>query len=246
MALHLAGEERVVRERDAQTEKWFSILHGLYSEQKASFKILSIKLPTYSFRLHLNKNEDHYSTSKLKSLLWFCLSLSPPLSSLISLCWYLHVNHFCLSAFLSFFPHSIYMSVASAAWWRCVAMKVICSVTVRPFYQLLLSSILVREYWWQWNQGAVKTFCKLLCQWRWYGFHVATVLFHSPVEEVQHLCPFLLVLVKLCSHSKSLCKLTSLAWGVCWTILYSDFILVLVAFGIAVLSVHYTPSKLLW
>lgn len=67
VALHLAEEERAARERDAQTEKWFSILHGLYSEQKASFKILSIKLPTYSFKLHLNKNEDHYSTSKLKS-----------------------------------------------------------------------------------------------------------------------------------------------------------------------------------
>lgn len=87
-------------------------------------------------------------------------------------------------------PHSIYMSVACAAWWRCVAMKVICSVTVRPFYQLLFSSILVSEYWWQWNQGAVKTFCKLLCQWRGCGFRVVTVLFHSPVKEVQHLCPF--------------------------------------------------------
>lgn len=172
VALHLAGEEGRGRGMLLKSRVLFPFFTGSYSEQKATSKILSIKLPGYSFKLHLNENEDHYSTSELKSLLSLWLSLplsvfpSRSLSSLPSLRWYLHVNDFCVSGFLSlslFFLPPIYMSVAFAAWWCCVAMKVICSVTVRPFYQLLLSSILVSEYWWQWNQGAVKTFCKLPC-----------------------------------------------------------------------------------
>lgn len=172
VALHLAGEEGWGRGMLLKSRVLFPFFTGSCSEQKATSKILSIKLPGYSFKLHLNVNEDHYSTWELKSLLSLWLSLplsvfpSRSLSSLPSLRWYLHVNDFCISAFLSpslFFLPPIYMSVAFAAWWCCVAMKVICSVTVRQFYQLLLSSILVSEYWWQWNQGAVKTFCKLPC-----------------------------------------------------------------------------------
>lgn len=159
-------------ERDTHKEQSvISILHESHSEPKASSKILSIKLPAYSFKLYLNENEDHYSTSKLKSLLslWLCLSLCYP-SPYVSLSFISHQPRLvftcqwllckCLSLF---FLSPIYMSVAFAAWWCCVEMKVICSVTVRPFYQLLLSSILVSEYWWQWKQGAVKKFCKLSC-----------------------------------------------------------------------------------
>lgn len=161
--------------RGMLVKKGVLFLYGLHSEPKASSKILSIKLPTYSFKLHLNENEDHYSTSKLKSLLslWLCLHLSLcfPLSLRLSFISHLPPLVFtcqwllckCLSSSLFFFVPPIYMSAAFAAWWCCVAMKVICSVTVRPFYQLLLSSILVSEYWWQWNQGAVKTFCKRSC-----------------------------------------------------------------------------------
>lgn len=136
----------------------FPFFAGYFQKPKASSKILSIKLPTYSFKLHLNENEHHYSTSKNSTA--FCRSLSLPplhLPPLVFTCQWLLCK--CLSLFLS----PIYMSVAFAAWWRRVKMKVICSVTVRPFYQLLLSSILVSEYWWQWNQGAVKKFCKPSC-----------------------------------------------------------------------------------
>lgn len=122
--------------------------------------------------LQNSKARRRFECVPLFSLALFFLSLiifPLPLSSFIFLCWYLHVNDFCVSAFLSlsrarfFFLSAIYMSVALTAWWCCVEMKVICFVTVRPFYQLLLSSILVSEYWWQWNQGAVKKFCKLSC-----------------------------------------------------------------------------------
>lgn len=47
----------------------FPTLRGFCAEQRASFKILSIKLPACSFKIHLNENEDHDSTSELKSLL---------------------------------------------------------------------------------------------------------------------------------------------------------------------------------
>ncbi len=90
-------------ERDTHKEQSvISILHESYSEPKASSKILSIKLPTYSFKLHLNENEDHYSTSKLKSLLslWLCLSLLS-----LSLC----LSLFHLSSALV----GIYMSMTS-------------------------------------------------------------------------------------------------------------------------------------
>lgn len=97
-----------MRERDAHKEQSvISILHGLHSELKASSKILSIKLPTYSFKLYLNENEDHYCTSQFNSLVSLLLPLSesPPSlspSSLISLRRYLHANDFCVSAFLFF------------------------------------------------------------------------------------------------------------------------------------------------
>lgn len=44
------------------------LLHRLHSELKASSKILSIKLATYSFKLHLNENEDHYGSSETRKL----------------------------------------------------------------------------------------------------------------------------------------------------------------------------------
>lgn len=64
-------EERVARwERGCLgREVLFHPSVGFYTEQRASFKILSIKLPACSFKLHLNENEDHDGTSKLKSLL---------------------------------------------------------------------------------------------------------------------------------------------------------------------------------
>lgn len=58
--------EGMLAERSA-----FLSLRGFYTEQRASFKILSIKLPACSFKLHLNENEDQDGTSKLKSLLLF-------------------------------------------------------------------------------------------------------------------------------------------------------------------------------
>lgn len=127
----LERRDSVKGEGYSKERRVISIFHRLYSEAKASSEILSIKLVAHSFKLHLNEDEDHYSTSKLKSLLslWRCLSLSPSqffpslnifplaLSSLISLCWYLHVNDFCVKCLsLFFFWAAIYMSVA----FRCL------------------------------------------------------------------------------------------------------------------------------
>lgn len=115
---------------------------------------------------------------KLESLTLLRVCLSPSFTRSVSLPLPYHLSSFlfhlpllvftcqwllrkCLSRFffsLSFFV--CYLHVSGFPYLM-VEMKVICFVTVRPFYQLLLSSILVSEYWWQWNQGAVKKFCKL-------------------------------------------------------------------------------------
>ena len=117
------------------------------------------------------------------------------------------------------------MSVALVAWWCCVEMKVICYLTVGPFYQLLLSSILVSEYWWQWNHGAVKTFLQSSCV---SDAGAASCAggpgpFSSFLMTGQHLCLFDVGPVKLMQSFQSLCELIAGVQCVWWTLLHSDF-----------------------
>lgn len=153
VALHLAGEERrCVGQRDAHKEPgcYFHSSWGTFrtGEKRASSKILSIKLPTYSFKSHLNENEGGYGSSKLNSLV-SALTPSLFLSSLHRLsspCVGIYMSMTYALVPFSFFFSPIYMSVAFAARRCSIKMKVICSATVRLFYQLLLSSILVSEH----------------------------------------------------------------------------------------------------
>lgn len=151
VALHLAGEEGWGRGMLLKSRVLFPFFTGSCSEQKATSKILSIKLPGYSFKLHLNENEDHYSTWELKSLLSLWLSLplsvfpSRSLSSLPSLRWYLHVNDFCISAFLSpsLFFFATYLHVSGFRCLmvlRCNESNLLCdSQTILPAITLIHS-----------------------------------------------------------------------------------------------------------
>lgn len=163
VALHLAGEEtRCEGEGGWEREVVFPFFVGYVQNKKPHYRFYQSRcLPIHlDYTWWRMRNITSLQTSKAFchfDCLFLFFPFSLPLSfishhrPLVFTCQWL------FAAFSSFLP-SIYMSVAFTTWWCCVALKVICSVTVRPFYQLLLSSILASEYWWQWNQGAVKTF----------------------------------------------------------------------------------------
>lgn len=74
---------RRVWERDTQTEKWLFYSSQLI-QNRASFKILSFKLLTYSFKLHERMSENHDVPSKQRCVS-LIVTLSPSLSSSFSI-----------------------------------------------------------------------------------------------------------------------------------------------------------------
>lgn len=132
-----------VRMGDTHKEqRVISILCGLYSEQKTHPRFHQSNCPhillnytwTRTKTLTALQNSKAFCHFDSVSLSLFCFSLVFPLSFTSHLPPLVFTCQWLLCKRIYFFLSPIYMSEAFAAWWCNIEMKVICSMTVRPFY----------------------------------------------------------------------------------------------------------------